>query len=167
MDAIFFDLDGTLSDDRALADEVVRLFRVRFGDVGLFETEVYPGIPELLDRLTGRLHLFACTTKPFVDAVRVLQRLGFGETFDAVYGSELDGTRADKRDLLAHALAEQRNLARASTVLLGDRALDVAAAHANGVVPWAAGWGYGSDDELAGADHCFAFPREVADFIDR
>jgi phosphoglycolate phosphatase len=180
MDAIFFDLDGTLSDpfeglarslrfafeqlglgavgddelramigppiqvsmrerfeDPALADEVVRLFRVRFADVGLFETTVYPGIPELLERLSGGPQLFVCTSKPFVYAVRVLQRLGFGETFAAVYGSELDGTRADKRELLAYALAEQSGLARDAT------------------------------EELAGADHRFDFPHEVADIIAR
>lgn len=210
MRAIFFDLDGTLSDpfegigrsvrfafeslgiaaptddeiralvgppmhvsmrerfgEGALAEEVLRLFRVRFGDVGLFETVVYPGISDLLRELRGRVPLFVCTTKPFVYAVRVLERLGFEATFDAVYGSELDGTRADKRELLAYALAEQGLAPSPSIALLGDRALDVAAARANGIAAWAAGWGYGSREELASADHWFACPAEVTAVIGR
>ncbi len=210
MDAIFFDLDGTLSDpfvgiarslryafdrlglaapapaeirtligpplqvsmrarfaDRTQADEIVRLFRVRYADAGLFETVVYPGIPELLAELAGRVTLFVCTTKPHVYAVRVLERLGFGETFSAVYGSELDGTHGDKRVLLAHALAEQGLAAGPRVALLGDRELDLNAARTNAIVAWGAGWGYGSAQELAGADHVFAAPSDVAALIVR
>jgi phosphoglycolate phosphatase len=210
MHALFFDLDGTLSDpfegiarslrfafdelgyetppdaeirtligpplqvamrarfaDRAQADEIVRLFRVRFADVGLFETVVYPGVRELLAALAGRMPLFVCTTKPHVYAVRVLERLGLAAPFAAVYGSELDGTFADKRDLLAHALAEQRLTASPRIALLGDRGLDVSAAHANAVAAWGAGWGYGTPHELAGADHVFTAPADVAAFIAR
>ena len=32
---------------------------------------------------------------------------------------------------------------------------------------WGAGWGYGTAQELAGADHVFAAPHEVAAFIAR
>jgi phosphoglycolate phosphatase len=210
MDAIFFDLDGTLSDpfegiarslrfafealglevppeaeiraligpplqismrarfaDQTLSDEIVRLFRLRYADVGLLENVVYPGVRELLAALADQVQMFVCTTKPHVYAVRVLERCGFGETFAAVYGSELDGTNGDKRVLLAHALAEQRIAATSHVALLGDRALDVSAARANGVAAWAAAWGYGSEEELRGADHVFAAPHEVAALIAR
>jgi phosphoglycolate phosphatase len=210
MDAIFFDLDGTLSDpfegfarslrfayeelgydvpsdaeirtligpalhvsirarfaDQAVADEMVRLFRVRYADVGLFEAAVYPGVRELLDALGGGVQLFVCTTKPRVYALPILKRFGLGEAFAGVYGSELDGTHADKRVLLAHALAEQRLAPGPRVALLGDRGLDLDAARTNAVVAWAAGWGYGTPQELAGADHVFAAPLEVAAFIAR
>ena len=210
MDAIFFDLDGTLSDpfegfarslrfafeelgfdappdaeirtligpplhlsirarfaDRALADEMVRLFRVRYADAGLFENVVYPGVRELLDALAGRMPLFVCTTKPRVYALPILQHFGIGEAFAGVYGSELDGTNADKRILLARALAEQGLAPGARVALLGDRELDLIAARANAVDAWGAGWGYGTLDELAGADHVFTAPLEVAAFIAR
>jgi phosphoglycolate phosphatase len=210
MDALFFDLDGTLSDpfegfarslrfafeelgldmppdaelrtligpplhvsmrarfaDPAQADEVIRLFRVRYADTGLFENVVYPGVRELLDALAGRLPLFVCTTKPRVYALQILQHFGLGATFAAVYGSELDGTYADKRILLARALAEQRLAPASRVALLGDRELDLIAARTNAVAAWGAGWGYGTAQELAGADHVFAAPHEVAAFIAR
>jgi len=198
MDALFFDLDGTLSDpfegfarslrfafeelsfdpppdaeirtligpplhvsmrarfaDSAQADEVIRLFRVRYADTGLFENVVYPGVRELLDALAGRLPLFVCTTKPRAYALPILEHFGLGETF------------ADKRVLLARALAEQRLVPGPRIALLGDRELDLIAARTNAVAAWGAAWGYGTAQELAGADHVFAAPHEVAAFIAR
>ena len=34
-----------------LADKALLLYRERFSDIGLFENQVYPGIPELLEAL--------------------------------------------------------------------------------------------------------------------
>ena len=210
MDALFFDLDGTVSDpfegfarslrfayeelgydapldaeirtligpplhvsirarfaDQALADEIVRLFRVRYADTGLFENVVYPGVHELLVALAARMQLFVCTTKPHVYALPILERFGIAELFTAIYGSELDGTNADKRVLLGHALAEQRLPSNARVALLGDRELDLIAARTNAVGAWGAGWGYGTVEELAGADHVFTAPHEIAAFIAR
>jgi phosphoglycolate phosphatase len=212
VEAIFFDLDGTLSDpyegvarsvafafeslaltvppddelrsfigpplqvwlgarfgDAALVAEIVRRFRLRYAEVGLFENTLYPGVPEMLSALASSARLFVCTSKPAAYAVPIVQRFGIEAAFTRVYGSELDGTRIDKRALLAHALECEGIVASARVALLGDRDLDVRAARANGVVPWGAAWGYGSVDELrnAGVDHLFAAPAEVAALIAR
>jgi phosphoglycolate phosphatase len=210
MDAIFFDLDGTLTDplvgvarsiafaleslglpvpddaemrafigppiqvsmrarfaDEALVEEIVRLFRVRFGDVGMYENVVYPGVPEMLAELKGTAPLFVCTSKPHVYARPILRRFGLDGAFARVYGSELDGMRADKRELLAHALAQEAFGPGARVALLGDRDLDVRAARANGALAWGAAWGYGTPGELAGADHVFEAPHEVPLLIAR
>jgi phosphoglycolate phosphatase len=210
MDAIFFDLDGTLTDpldgiansiafafeglglpvperdemrafvgppiqdsmrarfgDEALVAEIVRRFRVYFGDAGMFENVVYPGAPEMLAALSPDSPLFVCTSKPHVYAVPILRRFGLDHAFAGVYGSELDGTRADKRELLAHALVQEGLAPGDGIALLGDRDLDVRAARANGVSAWGAGWGYGAPGELAGADHVFHAPHEVTSLIAR
>ena len=39
------------SDDPALVERAIDYYRQRFGDVGLFENEVYGGVPEMLSRL--------------------------------------------------------------------------------------------------------------------
>ena len=39
------------SDDKALIEKAVELYRQRFGKVGLFENRVYDGIPEMLESL--------------------------------------------------------------------------------------------------------------------
>jgi phosphoglycolate phosphatase len=210
MDALFFDLDGTLTDplvgvtrsiafaleglalpvpdddemraligpplqvsmrarfgDEALVDEIVRRFRVRFADVGMYENVVYPGVPEMLARLAGAAPLFVCTSKPYVYAVPILRRFGLDGAFARVYGSELDGRHTDKRELLAHALAREGIAPGARAALLGDRDLDVCAARANGIAAWGAAWGYGTPGELAQADHVFEAPHEVPLLIAR
>jgi phosphoglycolate phosphatase len=70
--------------------------------------------------------------------------------FDATHGSELDGTRAGKRELIAHVLASAR-LVPAMTCMIGDREHDMRGAVANGVRAVGALWGYGSRDELLAA----------------
>ena len=67
-----------------------------------------------------------------------------------VFGSEFDGTRADKRELVAYIL-EKESLEPQASVMVGDRAHDIRAARANGLSSVGVLWGYGSREELAGA----------------
>ena len=51
--------------DEARADKAVALYRERFGDVGLFENDLYDGIPATLDALQNSgIRLFVATSKP-------------------------------------------------------------------------------------------------------
>jgi phosphoglycolate phosphatase len=79
-----------------------------------------------------------------------------------VYGSELNGVNADKRDLLAHVLRAE-SLASTDTLMVGDRAHDVLGARANGLFSVGVLWGYGSREELvaAGAGALYDAPRAL------
>jgi phosphoglycolate phosphatase len=209
MEAVFFDLDGTLTDpyegvarslafafdglglepldetevrtligpplqpamrarfDEPIATEIVRRFRLRYGAAGMFENAVYLGVPEMLANSGRSARLFVCTSKPRVYALPILRRFGLASAFERVYGSELDGTRIDKGELLAHALAEEGFAPGPAVAHIGDRALDMRAARGNAVEAWGAAWGYGSPEELAQADHVFHAPHEVAPLIAR
>jgi phosphoglycolate phosphatase len=47
-----------------LADQALTLYRERFGDIGIYENSVYPGIPEMLSTLqASRRRLFVATTQ--------------------------------------------------------------------------------------------------------
>ena len=151
-------------DDHALIGEIVRRFRVRYGDTGLCENVVYPGVPEMLAALGRVATLFVCTSKPHAYAVPILGRLGLDSAFARVYGSELDGIGIHKPELLARALAAEGLVRGVDVALLGDRDLDIAAARANGIGAYGAAWGYGTPAELeaAGADRVFHAPHEFA-----
>lgn len=139
----------------------ISLYRERYSESGIFECSVYEGIPETLRLLqAGALRLFIATSKPRVFAVRILERFGLLPFLSAVYGSELDGTNADKRCLVAHIL-KQESLDPESTVMVGDRGQDVRAAQANGMASVGVLWGYGSRQELesAGASAIADHPR--------
>jgi phosphoglycolate phosphatase len=137
--------------ERALA-----LYRERFADVGLFENAVYEGIADALQALAARgATLYVATSKPRVYAERIVRHFGLDAHFAAVHGCELDGTREDKRELLAHLLPHH-GVAPGEAAMIGDRGADMIAARHHGVRAVGALWGYGTREELeqAGA-HAF------------
>ncbi len=90
------------------------------------------------------------TSKPEIYAHQILEHFGLAGHFRRIRGCELDGTRADKGELIAH-LMEQEKLAPSDTVMVGDRLHDAVGARANGVVPVGVLWGYGDEAELISA----------------
>lgn len=153
--------------DRKQINAAVELYRQRFSSKGMLENTVYPGIHSALTTLRGRgALLFVTTSKPRVFAERIVEHFGLKEYFCAVYGSELDGTRSDKGDLIAHVL-QAESLSPHSTVMVGDRAHDILGAKAHGVFPIGVLWGYGSSDELiaAGATTLCAKPETLDNML--
>lgn len=132
----------------------VGYYRERFAKVGIFENGVYPGIAELVARLATRHTLYVATAKPEVFALKIMAHYGLAPHFKRVYGSELDGTRADKGELLRYLLAEER-ISPADALIIGDRKHDVLGAKKAGIVSVGITWGYGTLEELqtAGADY--------------
>jgi phosphoglycolate phosphatase len=211
LDAIFFDLDGTLTDPKpgitrsiryALqkldhhtvpteddltwcigpplrasfvkllgaedsADRAVSLYRERFADIGLYENRLYPGITDVLTALgaSGR-RLFVATSKPAVYAERIVDHFGLRPHFERVFGSELDGSRVEKTDLLEYAL-KTTAVDPSRSVMIGDRSHDVIGAKHNGMPALGVLYGYGNRDELiaAGALHLCATPRDILDYL--
>ena len=133
------------------ADEALEKYRERFGSVGLFENEVYPGIKDALAELRGQGHrLSVATSKPTVFARRIIDHFGLVEFFVTVEGCELDGTRGDKTSLIAYVL-QHEGMDPSDAVMIGDREHDIIGARANGVPGIGVLWGFGSREELDGA----------------
>jgi phosphoglycolate phosphatase len=130
----------------------------------MFENTVYGGIPHALRKLkTQRYQLHVVTSKPTVFARQIIAHFGLEGFFHNIYGSELDGIRADKRQLIAHVL-EQEQIHPPEAVMVGDREHDIKGAIANGVRPVGVLWGYGSREELtqAGASLLCDTPESLA-----
>jgi len=142
-------------------------YRERFGDVGLFENEVYRGIPETLAALTASgCRLLVATSKPVVYARRIVDHFGLSKYFDDVFGSELDGTRADKTELLAW-VCDRKRLRPAEAAMVGDRSHDMVGARNNGLRAVGVLYGFGSHEELigAGAEVTCHTPGELLDVL--
>jgi phosphoglycolate phosphatase len=151
-----------LTGSAELADRALLLYRERFSDIGLFENEAYAGIIDTLATLVVTTpRMFVATSKPAIYATRIVDHFGLKPYFERVFGSELDGTRVDKRDLLRYALDEAR-VDPSSAIMIGDRSHDVVGARTNGMTAIGVLYGYGSEAELreAGAHHiCAAHPE--------
>lgn len=157
--AVFGELLAT--SDAVLIEHAVAVYRERFGDVGLYENELYPETVESLERLAGSGHqLFVATTKAEVYARQIVEHLGLSQHFVAVYGAALSGEGSHKAELLARLVAEQ-GIDPGESVMIGDRGGDVAGARANGMRSIGVLWGYGITEELANADRLVRTWREL------
>ncbi|MCK4711307.1 MAG: HAD hydrolase-like protein, partial [Marinosulfonomonas sp.] len=127
-------------DDPQMA---IDLYRERYTTVGLFENRVYDGIPDLLAGLkdTGYTMCLA-TAKPHAYARKITAHFGLAGYLTHEFGPELDGTRNNKGDLLAHALSVTGYAAETS-IMVGDRHHDIDAARAVGMKAIGVTWGYG------------------------
>ncbi|MGD9079208.1 MAG: HAD hydrolase-like protein [Desulfobacterales bacterium] len=151
------------SADDAIIAKAVAFYRERFSTVGLFENEVYDGIPEALEALQKNNHtLYVATSKPAVYAERIIAYFGLQCYFKGVFGSELDGTRSDKTSLISHILKKEM-IAPSETSMVGDRMHDIVGATDNGIYGFGVLWGYGTKDELenSGAHAFFKTPRDL------
>lgn len=151
------------AEDDTLAEQALAIYRERFGSKGLYENEVYEDIPDTLKALETMGHdLYVATSKPTVYAKQILEHFGLHRYFKAIHGSELDGTRTDKTELIAYILRTQA-IPSSESLMIGDREYDMIGAAANGVCGIGVLWGYGTIDELkaSGARVCLGEPREL------
>jgi phosphoglycolate phosphatase len=152
------------TDDDVLIEEALRIFRVRFAEIGLFENEVFAGVPEMLSSLReSNRKLFVATSKPLIFTERILSRFGLTQYFDGIYGSQLDGTLDNKGELIGHVITSA-SLERDETLMVGDRMYDILGARKNNCLSMGVTYGYGSEEELrsAGADLLCGSPSEIA-----
>ncbi|MDH4583915.1 HAD family hydrolase [Pseudomonas sp. BN415] len=145
----------SLTEERAW--DAVNHYRERFKVTGLYENRVFDGIDALLGRLReqGRT-LYIATSKPTVFAREIARHFGFDRHFKHIYGSELDGTRTNKVELIAHLL-EEEGLDRGNTLMIGDRKHDLIGASHNGLHGAGVGYGFGSREELMGEAPAYYF----------
>jgi len=137
-------------------ERAVFYFREYLKQRGLLENNVYEGIPNLLKQLkdTGN-RLFIATSKPTVFAKQVLEHFQLTDYFQDIIGSNLDGTRIKKEEIIAHILQTNEDLNKEEIVMIGDRKHDIIGANYNGIASVGILYGYGSETELneVGATH--------------
>jgi phosphoglycolate phosphatase len=150
-----------------LFDPAIAKYRERYSEIGIFENEVYPEIVSTLTTLQQAGHtLHVATSKAEIYAKRIITHYDLDRFFTSVNGSELDGTRANKAELIAHVL-QQQNISPGDAVMIGDREHDMIGATKNGVPAIGALWGYGTGKELieSGATLCARVPHLLPEMI--
>lgn len=157
------------SDEQAAA--AVEKYRERFRDTGLFENVMYPGIPGMLKRLTAKgMVLGVASSKPSVFVERILEHFDIAKYFKVVVGSELDGTRTEKAEVVDEALKRlfgDQPVKKEQVYMIGDRRFDIEGAKALGVESVGVTYGYGGMEELqaAKADYIVRSVEELERFL--
>lgn len=149
------------------AEKAVAKYRERFRDTGIFENVIYDGIPGMLATLQeAGMTLAVASSKPEVFVNRILKHFSIDSYFDVVVGSELDGRRTDKKEVVAEALSRLYGREKADegkqtsmdvkqmaekhkyTYMVGDRKFDIIGAKSEGLISVGVTYGYGSVEEL-------------------
>ncbi|TXR99039.1 HAD family hydrolase [Bacillus sp. SH7-1] len=149
------------------AERAVFYFREYLKQRGLFENNVYEGIPDLLQQLKNPANrLFVATSKPTVFAKQVLEHFRLTDYFEDIVGSNLDGTRIKKEEIIAHILQTNEELNKEEIVMIGDRKHDIIGANRNEIASIGVLYGYGSETELTevGATHIANDVKELHHF---
>ena len=140
----------------AQAQEAISKYRERFSTLGWLENEVYPGIPELLNRLcqAGKT-LMVATSKPEVFARKILNHFQLSAYFTFIGGASLDGGRSTKEEVIDYVLKTNAVIPLSEVVMVGDRRFVILGAKHAGLNSVGCVYGYGSREELetAGADY--------------
>jgi phosphoglycolate phosphatase len=157
----FNTLVGTNNTD--LVARAIRVYRQEYSERGLYEAAIYPGIVSALSMTQAQAWpLYVATSKPTAFALKIVEHFGLSRYFRGIFGSEFDGTRSNKAELIRHIIIAE-GLQPAETVMVGDRQQDIRGAKANSMYSIGALWGYASHGELAaaGADALCNTPHDL------
>lgn len=148
------------------AMEAIVHYREYFSTKGIFENEMYEGIPKILDKLKKRgISLILATSKPDEFSIRILKHFGIYEYFDFIAASTMDEKRTGKAEVISYAIESLGITDKSEVLMIGDREHDIKGAKANGLKSAGVLYGYGDLKELqdAGADYIVEKPENLLD----
>lgn len=137
------------------AKTAVEYYREYYREKGIFENMVYDGLEDLLKILKDdRKILIVATSKFEVFAKQILEYFNISKYFTYIAGSDLDGTRVKKGEVIKYAIESCNIIDLSRAIMIGDREHDIIGANEVGINSIGVLYGYGDRNELekAGAD---------------
>lgn len=135
--------------DEVNTQRAIDFYRERFKNKGMFENKLYSAIPLLLDCLRKQQYtLVVATSKPTVFSEQILNYFDIDKYFDLVVGSNLDGTRSSKTEIIQYIIQKYNENSLDDFVMIGDRKHDIIGANNAGIDSIGVTYGYGSLKEL-------------------
>ena len=156
----------------ALVDAVKAQFRTCYDASGFPATRPYPWVPAwLADLKRQNCCIYVATNKRWNPTRILMEKLGWDTLFDGYYtfdmfvdSGRLAGTLAlpqralTKAELLTEVM-HQRGIDPADAVMVGDTKGDVTSGAAAGMYTIGCTWGYGTREELEGANEIYDAER--------
>ena len=151
------------------AGQAIIYYREYFVNQGIYENEIYEGIKELLEELqkTNVYVLAVATSKPTKFAELIIKHFGLDGYFTSIVGSNLDGTRTKKSEVIEEVLLRLSIKDKREVVMIGDRQHDILGAKEMVIDSIGVAYGYGTYDELkrAGANYIVNSIQGLRDLI--
>lgn len=136
-----------LSEDRINC--AVKAFREYYSERGLFENELYPGIPALLNKLVAAgCHLYVATSKLETYAREIIRHFKIDKFFTDIAGADYNGLKAGKESLILSLFQRNGIYNPDHVVLIGDSKYDIDAANAIGIDSIGVVYGFNSREDM-------------------
>lgn len=146
----FMQYYGMSESDAVLA---IDYYREYYAVTGIYENEVYPGIPALLSKLKELgLTLSLATSKPEYFSKLILEHFELDKYFDFIAGATMDEKRVNKDEVIEYALSTLHIKEKSEVLMIGDRLHDINGAHACGIDSVGVTYGYGDYAEHKNAN---------------
>ena len=130
-------------------EEAVTKFREYFAQNGIFENKIFSGVKEVLEYLhSNNKRILLATSKPTIFAEKILKHFEIDKYFEYIGGSNLDGSRSEKNEVINHVLEVCKVSSMEDVIMISDRKYDVIGAKKIGVDSIGVLYGYGDLEEL-------------------
>ena len=150
------------------SQRAVDYYRECYRAGAMLECNVYEGVKDVLAELNRRgIVCVLATCKPHEFANRIIEHFDLAKYFKFVSGPEMDGTRNEKHEVIAHAMDRLGIGTPAEILMIGDRRDDVLGAKRCDIDCIGVLWGFGSREELleAGAIGTIETPADLLAFL--
>jgi phosphoglycolate phosphatase len=134
-------------------DLAVKYFREYFGEKGLYENELYPGIYDLMESLQSsgkKMYIASSKLEKYVH--RILDHFEFEKYITMVKGADYSGLNASKKELIYDIMAIRQIDHSKEIVMVGDTIYDINGGKHNRISTIAVGYGFGIKEELLAAE---------------
>ena len=155
--------------DEDTAQEYVRQYRVYYSQGGMYELDLYDGIPETLERIRAKgLVMGIASSKPGTYLQALLEYLSIAPYFSCISAPEIGTVNPPKRELIAAAM-EKLNVRPEECVMVGDRFFDIEGGAQAGVRTIGVAYGYGGRAEMEeyNATWVAETTTEIAELIEK
>lgn len=140
------------SDSSEIILNIIGHYRDYYNRIGYAENTLYPEIYDTLQYLTAKnIPMGICTSKRVDFAEKILNLFQLDIFFSFISGGDVGIQKTNQLRLLL-----ENKIIDKSAIMIGDRDVDILAAHDNELKSIGVLWGYGSKEEL-----CGVFPNRI------
>ena len=160
LDYAFEQITGTKDKNRI--NKLVNSYRKRYAEIGYAENIIYKDMASVLTKIhrNSNIKMGVCTSKREDFAIKILELFEIKNLFAFINGGDIGIQKWQQIKTLISSGTISEN-----SIMVGDRAVDLVAAHKNGISSAGVLWGYGSESELTTEKpkYIFSQPQELVE----
>lgn len=137
------------------AEDSVNVFRDYYSKIGIFKSNLYKGVEDLLNNISKDKQIFVVTSKPQVFTELLIKHFNINRYFKSIIGSTLDNTLKNKDELIKCLLMNNNIKEKSKVIMIGDQPQDIIGAKACNIDSIAVTYGYGNIEDLKSLEPTF------------